>query len=122
DEAKAEAQKKANEVLAQIKGGASFEEMARQHGTDGTAAVGGDLGWFTQGRMVKEFEDAVFNFNSTGLLPQPVKTQFGYHIIKVTEPETSLKYQVATVTRNIESSDDTKDEAFRKADELAGTS
>ncbi len=122
DEAKAEAQKKASEVLAQIKGGASFEEMARQHGTDGTAAVGGDLGWFTQGRMVKEFEDAVFNFNSTGLLPQPVKTQFGYHIIKVTEPETSRKYQLATVTRNIESSDDTKDEAFRKADELAGTS
>ncbi|RYZ35422.1 MAG: peptidylprolyl isomerase, partial [Sphingobacteriales bacterium] len=122
DEAKAEALKKAQEVLGQIKGGASFEEMARQHGTDGTASVGGDLGWFSQGRMVKEFEQAVFNFNGTGLLPQPVKTQFGYHIIKVTEPKTSRKYQIAALERTIESSDDTKDEAFRKADELSGTS
>jgi hypothetical protein len=49
----AEALRKAREVLAQIKAGASFEEMARVHGTDGTAQSGGDLGWFTRGRMVK---------------------------------------------------------------------
>ena len=122
DEAKAEALKKAKEVLAQIKGGASFEEMARQHGTDGTASVGGDLGWFSQGRMVKEFEKAVFSYGKTGLLPEPVKTQFGYHIIKVTEPVMKQRFQVASIERNIGSSDETKDAAFRKADQLAGTS
>lgn len=121
-EAKAEAKKKAEEVLGQIKGGASFEEMARQHGSDGTASQGGDLGWFNQGNMVPEFDKAVFDAKSTGLLPTLVETSFGYHIVKVTEPKTTRSYQIATVTRNIGSSDDTRDAAFRKADELAGTS
>ncbi|KAA9339969.1 peptidylprolyl isomerase [Adhaeribacter soli] len=121
-EAKAEAKKKAEEVLGQIKRGASFEEMARQYGSDGTASQGGDLGWFNQGNMVPEFDKAVFNAKSTGLLPNLVETSFGYHIVKVTEPKTTRSYQIATVTRNIGSSDDTRDAAFRKVDELAGTS
>jgi peptidyl-prolyl cis-trans isomerase D len=121
-EAKAEAKKKAEDVLKQIKGGANFEEMARQHGSDGTASQGGDLGWFNQGNMVPEFDKAVFNAKTTGLLPTLVETNFGYHIVKVTEPKTTRSYQIATITRNVNASDDTRDAAFRKADELAGTS
>jgi peptidyl-prolyl cis-trans isomerase D len=111
----AEALRKAREVLAQIKAGASFEEMARVHGTDGTAQSGGDLGWFTRGRMVKAFEDAVFNFNGIGLLNQPVKTDFGYHIIKVTQPKTNRLYKLYAIKKSISASDATRDEAYRKA-------
>lgn len=121
-EAKAEAKKKAEDVLKQIKGGADFAAMARQYGTDGTASQGGDLGWFRQGAMVPEFDKAVFNAAGTGLLPTLVETNFGYHIVKVTEPKTTRSYKIATVTKNVSSSDDTRDAAYRKADELAGTS
>jgi peptidyl-prolyl cis-trans isomerase D len=118
----AEALKKAQEVLAQIKAGASFEEMARTHGADGTAQQGGDLGWYTQGGgFVKPFEDALFNFNGTGLLPNPVKTEFGYHLIKVTQPKTKRKYKLATIKKQIAPGEATREEAFRKADEFAGT-
>jgi peptidyl-prolyl cis-trans isomerase D len=118
----AEALKKANEVLAQIKAGASFEEMARVHGADGTAQQGGDLGWYTQGGgFVKSFEDALFSFNGTGLMPNPVKTEFGYHLIKVTQPKTNRKYKLATIKKSIGPGEATREEAFRKADEFAGT-
>jgi peptidyl-prolyl cis-trans isomerase D len=118
----AEALKKANEVLAQIKAGASFEEMARTHGADGTAQQGGDLGWYTQGGgFVKPFEDALFSFSGTGLLPKPVKTEFGYHLIKVTQPKTNRKYKLATIKKSIAPGEATREEAFRKADEFAGT-
>ncbi len=121
-EGKEEAKKKALGVLNQIKGGADFAAMARQHGSDGTAPQGGDLGWFRQGNMVPEFDKAVFGASGPGLLPNLVETNFGYHIVKVTEPKTTRSYKIATVTRNVSSSDDTRDLAYRKADELAGTS
>jgi peptidyl-prolyl cis-trans isomerase D len=119
---KAEALRKAREVLQQIKAGASFEEMARVHGTDGTAQQGGDLGWYTQGGgFVKPFEDALFNFKGTGLLPNPVETEFGYHLIKVTQPKTNRKYRLSTIKKVISPGDVTREEAFRRADEFAGT-
>jgi peptidyl-prolyl cis-trans isomerase D len=117
-----EALRKANEVLAQIKAGASFEEMARIHGTDGTAQNGGDLGWFTKGRMVKQFENAVFNFNGTGLIGEPVKTDFGYHIIKVTQPKTSRLYKLYAIKKTISASDATRDEAYRRASSFLSNS
>ena len=120
-EAKAAALAKAKSVLAQIKGGADFAAMARQYGTDGTTATGGDLGWFTQGRMVPEFEKAIFGATSTGLLPNPVETSFGYHIIKITAPKTSQTYQVAAVQKNIVPSDATRESAYQKAQELKGS-
>ncbi|MFN3403869.1 MAG: peptidylprolyl isomerase [Cytophagaceae bacterium] len=111
--------KKANEILSQIRGGASFEQMAREHGADGTASRGGDLGWFTEGQMVKPFNDAVFNASSEGLLPRIVETEFGFHLIKITGVKTNKKYLLAIVEREIEAGDATRDMAFRSAEEFA---
>ncbi len=121
-EAKAAARAKAQDILNQIRGGADFAALAQQHGTDGTASVGGDLGWFTEGRMVPAFEQAVFGAAAPGLLPNPVDTEFGSHVIRVTAPVSDRTYQIATLTRAISPSDATRDEAFRRADLLASTS
>lgn len=76
-------EKEANDILEQLKKGASFEDMAKKYSTDSTAAKGGDLGWFSRGAMVPEFDKAVFSLKE-GEQSGIVKTQFGYHIIKVT--------------------------------------
>lgn len=79
------AEAKAAEVLEELKAGKNFEELAKAHSQDpGSGAKGGDLGFFGRGRMVKEFEDTAFQLK-VGELSGVVKSQFGYHIIKVTE-------------------------------------
>ncbi len=122
DEAKAEARTQALKVLQQIKNGADFAEMAQQHGTDGTSSRGGDLGWFRAGAMVAPFQEASFSATTPGLLPNLVETDFGYHIIEVTNVKTNKAYKVATISRLLIPSDNTRDVAFRKADFFAGTS
>lgn len=78
DRARAEA------LLAQIKGGASFETLAREQSADGaSAARGGDLGWFGPGQMVKAFEDAVAALKNPGDLAGVVETQFGFHVVRL---------------------------------------
>ena len=121
-EAKAAAKTKAQEVFDKIKGGADFAQLAAQYGSDGTASVGGDLGWFTEGRMVAPFDKAVFGHAGTGLLPNLVETEYGYHIVKVTAPKTKQQYKIGAVERSIEPSETTRDAAYAIADELAGTS
>lgn len=75
----------ANEVLDKLNNGADFAELAKEYSTDpGTKDKGGDLGWFSRGRMVKEFEDAAFALE-IGEVSEPVKTQYRYHIIKLTD-------------------------------------
>lgn len=76
-------EKEARDLLQQIKCGASFEDLAKKHSTCPSGKGGGDLGFFTKGRMVKEFENAAFTLQ-VGQVSEPVKTQFGYHLIKVT--------------------------------------
>lgn len=119
-DAKAAARAKAQGVLNQARSGESFEVLARQYGEDGTAVQGGDLGWFKTGAMVAPFQNAVFS-SGKGLINRLVETQFGYHIIMVTEPVTNKTFKVATIEREILASDDTENKAFRKADYFAGT-
>jgi parvulin-like peptidyl-prolyl isomerase len=89
-EADAAARKQADELLAQLKGGADFAKLAKEFSADpGSAAKGGDLGYFKQGMMAKEFEDAAFALQP-GQLSAVIKTQFGYHIIKVTGRRSTL--------------------------------
>ncbi|MCJ8163724.1 SurA N-terminal domain-containing protein [Pontibacter sp. E15-1] len=121
-EAKAAAKTKAQDVLTQIKNGADFAQMAAQYGTDGTASSGGDLGWFSKGRMVPAFDAAVFAASGPGLLPSLVETEYGFHVVKITAPKSTESYQVAAVQRAIEASETTRDAAYGIADELAGTS
>ncbi|MEJ0054851.1 MAG: peptidylprolyl isomerase [Bacteroidota bacterium] len=118
-EKKKAAKEKARKILADIKGGASFSDKAREFGTDGTAPRGGDLGWFASGQMVKPFQNAVFDAKKTGLLADVVETDFGYHIIEVTAVKDNTSYSVATVERTITPSDDTLNEILRKADSFA---
>ncbi len=119
DASKKAAKEKARKILSDIKGGASFAEKAREFGTDGTATQGGDLGWFRSGQMVKPFEKAVFDANKRGLLNDVVETDFGYHIIEVTGVKDNTSYTVATIERAITPSDETQNEASRKADAFA---
>ncbi|ANA39058.1 MULTISPECIES: peptidylprolyl isomerase [Geobacter] len=76
-------EKLAREIVKELKGGANFEELAKKHSIDSAAAKGGDLGWFSKGNMVPEFEKAAFGLKE-GETSGIVRTQFGYHIIKVT--------------------------------------
>jgi len=78
-------QSEAQDIEKQLAGGAKFEDLAKSKSIDtGSAAQGGDLGFFARGQMVKPFEDAAFALN-VGQVSQPVQSQFGWHIIKVIE-------------------------------------
>ena len=85
NEAKAKAKAKAEKLLKQVKAGGDFAALARENSDDpGSKAMGGDLGFFEKGTMVKEFGDAAFAMK-VGQISNVVETQFGYHIIKVTD-------------------------------------
>ncbi|MDE3003271.1 MAG: peptidylprolyl isomerase [Gemmatimonadota bacterium] len=74
---------RAEALLERITGGEDFAELAREFSNDpGTAALGGDLGWFRRGRMVREFEEAAFSLLD-GQVSDVVQTDFGFHIIRV---------------------------------------
>ena len=76
-------EKTAADLKKRIEGGESFADLAKQHSSCPSGKEGGDLGWFTRGQMVKPFEDACFN-GAENVVSDPVKTQFGYHLIMVT--------------------------------------
>ncbi len=78
-----EKQSQALKVLEELKAGADFRELAKKYSTCPSGKKGGDLGQFGRGQMVREFEQAAFVLK-TGQVSEPVKTQFGYHIIKRT--------------------------------------
>lgn len=81
----ADAKKRATEVLAKVQEGKiSFEDLAKQYSEDTTSANGGDLGFFSKGQMVKAFEDAALALKP-GEVSGIVQSQYGYHIIKLTE-------------------------------------
>jgi peptidyl-prolyl cis-trans isomerase C len=76
---------KCNELKEQINSGTiTFEQAAKENSTCPSGASGGELGTFSQGQMVPEFDKVVFN-DEVGVVHGPVKTQFGYHLLEVTE-------------------------------------
>jgi peptidyl-prolyl cis-trans isomerase C len=73
----------ANDVVARLNKGEDFAAIAKQVSTDGSAQAGGDLGYFTRDRMVKPFSDAAFAMRPGSYTTKPVRTQFGFHVIKL---------------------------------------
>ena len=76
-------QAKAMDIKKQLDGGADFRKLAEQFSSCPSKKKGGDLGFFGRGQMVKEFETAVYSMK-VGDVSDPIKTKFGYHIIKRT--------------------------------------
>ncbi len=76
-------QEEAQALYDELQGGADFAELANEHGTDGTKERGGDLGWFEKEQMVPAFAEAAFAAEE-GVVTEPVQTDFGWHLIKVT--------------------------------------
>lgn len=117
DAAKQAARTKAEGILRELRGGADFAAKAREVSEDpGSAARGGDLGWFSSGDMVKPFQDAVFSATRPGLVNRIVETQFGYHIIDVTDVKDNTAYWIATMTEEITPGDASINDALRKAE------
>lgn len=74
------------ELKQEIDGGADFADIAKEHSTCPSGSRGGDLGEFGPGVMVKEFDDVVFSA-AVGEVHGPIKTQFGYHLLEITNRE-----------------------------------
>ena len=73
-----------NELKTQIEGGTDFADVAKEHSSCPSGRNGGDLGQFGPGQMVKEFDDVVFS-GELNQVHGPVKTQFGFHLLEITE-------------------------------------
>lgn len=129
---------KAKQIYDSIQAGSDFAEMAKKYSSDGSAKDGGDLGWFDQGQMVPEFDKTVFSMQ-LGTVSEPVKTQFGWHIIQLndrkeemdtprgkTEPEMVKKALASHILIAPEISQESKDEfhsrltKFREAADRLG--
>lgn len=109
---------KAEGVLAKAKAGEDFAKLAAQYSEEpGAAERGGDLSWFGKGRMVKEFEDAVFGARP-GEIKGLVKSQFGWHIIKIHD-RSSRELKLAEVRMAIQAGSRTKDDIYERAREFA---
>ena len=94
----------ADALIAQIKGGKDFAELAKQNSQDpGSAKNGGDLGWFSPSSMVKEFGQAVAQLQNGQMTETPVQTQYGFHIIKLEESRAPSPPALADVKPQVES-------------------
>lgn len=112
---------KLDSIKTIIQKGGKFDEIAKSISEDvGSAIEGGDLGWFREGQMVPEFNDACFNGKKGDLTI--VKTQFGFHLIEITaQGDKVKKVQVSKIYRTIEPSNTTFDEVFAKASSFYST-
>jgi peptidyl-prolyl cis-trans isomerase D len=93
---------KAADLLKQARGGADFAELAKKYSEDTDSAKnGGDLDYFGRGRMVPEFDQAVFAMQQPGQISELVKTQYGYHIIKLIDKKNATTRTMAEVRQQI---------------------
>jgi peptidyl-prolyl cis-trans isomerase C len=109
-------QQKAEEVKQQLEDGGDFAELARQYSQDpGSAENGGDLGCLGQGETVPPFEEAAFGADE-GEIVGPVKTQFGYHVLEITEKKPQQARPLSEVESQIRSqlASEQQSEAFSK--------
>ena len=113
-------QELADSLKTLIDNGANFSTLAQQYSTDqGSAMLGGELGWFGRGQMVKPFEDAAFQNakNEVSIVP----SQFGLHIIQTTDRgPLSKQVQIASLVRNVVPSTQTYQDIYAKASKFAG--
>jgi peptidyl-prolyl cis-trans isomerase D len=111
---------RADSIWKAVASGADFAEMARKFSQDGSAASGGDLGYFGQGRMVKAFEDAAFALKVGGV-SKPVASQFGWHIIKQTDKRIGAdgkpEVKASHILLKFDASNSTRSELQKKVDE-----
>ena len=117
----AEIQAKAEDVLKKAKSGANFEDLAKKYSEDTTASKGGDLDWIVEGQTVPEFEHAAFSLPK-GSISDLVKTQYGFHIIKVLDKETAHTKSFDEVRSQIEPivrEDKVNAEASKLSDQMA---
>ena len=116
ESARAETKKKIDGFLNDLLNeNAVFEDLARTHSMDGSAAQGGDLGWFERGKMVAPFEEAAFGAKEVGLIPSVIETDFGYHLIKVTALATQQNYAIASILRSIQAGNNTRNAIYDNA-------
>ena len=76
-------QEKLNQLIQSLNDGSSFEDMTKFSDDKGSSKNNGELPWFSSGQMVPEFEDAAFNISEIGEYSKPVKTIYGWHVIKL---------------------------------------
>lgn len=97
----AQAKKQIEDIKKELENGADFAELAKKYSQDpGSAQNGGDLGFFSRGQMVQEFEDAAFALEP-GQVSDPVRTQFGFHLIKVEEKKPAEHPELAQIRERV---------------------
>ena len=100
-EKEVEAKKKAEEVLLRAKAGEDFAELAKEVSEGPAASRGGDLGYFSRGRMVPAFEEAAFDLKNDGDVSNVVRTKFGYHIIQLAGRQPAKELSIEEVRDRI---------------------
>ena len=115
--------KQAEAVLAKVKAGGDFAALAKQYSEDGSKDAGGDLDYKGRGEFVKEFEDAAWALEPGKVSPELVKSEFGFHIIKLTDKRAAITKSLNDVRPQLEDQIKTEKaqvEAAKKAEALAG--
>ncbi len=111
-----DAEKKAYDIIDQIKKGASFEEMAKKYSEDNfSKKKGGDIYYLTAGLVIPDFEDAAYSTPVGQVYQKPIKTKYGYHIIKVTDRRKRIpKVRAAHILLRVDFRDSTKQDSVYK--------
>ncbi|PPJ45444.1 peptidylprolyl isomerase [Rhizobium sp. KAs_5_22] len=94
-------EEEAKAIIADLDAGKDFIELAKAKSTDPNKSEGGDLGYFTKGRMVPEFEEVAFAMEKGTYSKTPVKTQFGFHVIKVEDKRDAAPPAYETVAQQV---------------------